>query len=143
MARVNSFSEFLAASGGGASDSASLIDFAPLFKEMNCDFHRVTRTIARDRFHSLADSNDITIVTNHERAEGAVVIMRGKILAGLLDSVAAEAVKRASQRRPLLARLEGLKPVPSYHQSTPLHYDTRQGRHQLHVDVVQEVAAES
>jgi hypothetical protein len=137
MADTDVFASFLA----DFWNTGNVTDYRALLEDARYTLHRVNRTMARDRFHSIADSDNITIVMNHDRAEEAVVMMRGVVLAGLLDSVAQAAVRKARRSRPLIARLEGLKPVPAGHESVQIRYETGQPAHQLHLDVAPEPAA--
>ena len=90
MADTDIFASFLA----DFWNTGNVTDYRALLEDARYTLHRVNRTMARDRFHSIADSDNITIVMNHDRAEEAVVMMRGVVLAGLLDSVAQAAVRR-------------------------------------------------
>jgi hypothetical protein len=134
MSDIDLLASFLAGFWRGSSDKGAedAIEYRTLLENTRCKLLRVNRTVARDRFHRIADSDDITIVTNHDRTDEAMVMMRGAVLAGLLGSVAEAAVKRASRSRPLIARLEGLQPVPAGHERVQLRYDTGQTAHRLH-----------
>jgi hypothetical protein len=118
-------------SGPGAG---SELDYDALLADVPCNLQKVNRTVARNNFHRLADSHDITVVTNHDRTSEAIVMMRGAVLVELIESIVKAAVSKAGRSRPLLARLEGLKPVPAGPEHAQIRFDTNQVAHQLHAD---------
>jgi hypothetical protein len=108
-------------------------DYRRLLKGIDVKVQRLGRTVARNRFNRLAETNEITLVTNHDDARDGVVIMRGSVLAGLIESVVDTALKKASRRRPLSARLEGLVPLPVGTDNVRARIGTRHRHHRLHV----------
>lgn len=133
MANVNFLATFLSDVGVKASGTDPAFDFHSLFEDLNHPLQHVSRTRAKNQFSSLADSDEITVVTSHNRIEEAVVLIRASVLAELLETVARAAVRKTS-RRPLMARLDGLKPVPAGHEHVQVRLNTGQRSHRLHVD---------
>lgn len=131
MADLDQLASLLATAGSSSTGLGSAAEYRTLLQHLRLRLQQVSRTEARKSFHSLADSKDITLVTNHDRLDEAVVMMRGDILAHLLDAAVQTAVHKATHSRPLLARLEGLKPVPAGHEAVQLRADTRHTRQTL------------
>ncbi len=135
MSDIDQLASLLADAWGTSSErfSGDAADYRSLLKAIDAKVQRLGRTVARNRFNTLADSNDITLVTSHDNAEDGVVIMRGSVLAGLIEGAVEAAVKKASRRRPLTARLEGLKPLPVGEDNVRIRYQTGQAHHRLHL----------
>ena len=108
-------------------------DYRTLLKTLDAKVKMLGRTVARNRFNALADSNDITLVTNHDNTTDGVVIMRGSVLAGLIEGAVEISIKKANRRRPLMARLEGLKPLPGGDDNFRVRYETGHVHHRLHL----------
>lgn len=133
MTSVNFLATFLADIGVKASRTDTALDFHSLFEDLNPTLQCVSRTKAKNQFATLADSDEITVVTSHNRIEEAVVLIRASVLAELLETVARAAVRKTS-RRPLMARLDGLKPVPAGHEHVQVRLNSGQRSHRLHVE---------
>jgi hypothetical protein len=106
-------------------------DYRSLLQALDARVQRLGRTVARNKFNTLADSNDITVVTNHDNTQDSVVIMRGQLLAGLIEGAVEAAVKKASLRRPLVNRLVGLKSLPSGDDNFRIRPQTGQEHHRV------------
>lgn len=135
MSDIDQFASLLADAWNTSPErmSGDVDDYRSLLKAIDAKVQRLGRTVARNRFNTLADSNDITLVTSHDNAENGVVIMRGSVLAELIQGAVETAVKKASRRRPLTARLEGLKPLPGGDDNVRISYRTGQVHHRLHL----------
>jgi hypothetical protein len=108
-------------------------DYRRLLKALDAKVVTLGRTVARNRFNALADSNEITLVTNHDNTADGVVIMRGSVLAELIGGAVEILVRKAIRRRPLVARLEGLTPLPAGDDTFRVRYGTGHTHHRLHL----------
>ena len=134
MSDVDQLASLLADAWSTSSErfSSDAEDYRSVLKAIDVKVQRLGRTVARNRFNTLADSNDITLVTSHDNAEDGVLIIRGSVLVGLIEGAVETAVKKASRRRPLTARLEGLKPLPAGEDNVRIRYQTGQAHHRVH-----------
>ena len=146
MADIDQLANLLAdtwRSSRTAGISGQVEDYRSLLLALDAKVQRLGRTVARNRFNTLADSNDITLVTNHDNTQDSVVIMRAQLLAGLIGSAVEAAVRKASLRRPLVDRLVGLKSLPSGEDNFRIRYQTGQVHHRVHLRDKEPPAAKS